>query len=315
MMSPEKSLNRLLIIEEDPQLIEVLRQHFETEGYQIYTAGTGQDGLSLAIMARPALILLSAGMPDKPGLDVFRSLRDTARTAHIPVMVMAGRMETLLQNKVLEEGAYDFIEKPVDLDILTLRVRNALRRAEREGLTEPRTNLPTGRLIQERLADLPNQRGWYKIDVRIDGFSVFRDLYGFVTANEALRFAGNLIAQIVQEHGSSSDFVGHPTGTEEFVIITTQTNGPTLANTFTSRVSQELESFYNFVERDQGYVLVDDGFGGKVQKPLMSAQVKITQGEPDSQAPATSSSSDDVWVDAVDDGPPGEEPSGSPFEW
>ena len=70
-------------------------------------------------------------------------------------MVLAGHSEMTLQNKVLEEGAYDFIEKPLDIDILTLRVRNALRRAEREGLTEPRTGLPTGRLIQERLRVLP----------------------------------------------------------------------------------------------------------------------------------------------------------------
>lgn len=309
-MSPEKSLNRLLIIEEDAQLIEALRQHFESEGYQVHTANTGQDGLSLALMSRPALILLSAGMRDMSGLDVFRSLRDTPRTAHIPVMMLAGRMEALLQNKVLEEGAYDFIEKPLDLDILTLRVRNALRRAEREGLTEPRTNLPTGRLIQERLLDLPKQRGWYKIDLRIDGFNVFRDLYGFVTANEALRFAGNLIAQLVHEHGSPNDFVGHPTGTEEFVIITTQSHGPKLANTLIPRVSLELESFYNFIERDQGYVLVDDGMGGTVQKPLMSAQIKVTQSEGESP----SNGENDVWVDAVDD-EPGEESPGSPFEW
>jgi len=100
--------------------------------------------------------------------------------------VIAGRDAAVLQNKVLEEGAYDFIEKPLDLDILALRVRNALRRAEREGLTEPRTGLPTGRLIDERLQTLQDEQGWCRIDLKIDGFRVFRDRYGFVTANEAL---------------------------------------------------------------------------------------------------------------------------------
>jgi len=314
-MGFDKPPNRLLIVDEDARLAETLTQHFEVEGYQVFGAGTGKDALTLAVNARPDLILLSARLPDMAGLDVFRALRDKPRTAHIPVMVLAGPSETVLQHKVLEEGAYDFIEKPLDLDILTLRVRNALRRAEREGLTEPRTGLPSGRLLQERIRTLADEQGWYRIDLTIDHFNVFRDLYGFVTANEALRFAGNLIAQIVNEQGGIDDFVGHAANTEEFLIITTLARGPELSKVLAQRVTQELQSFYNFTERDQGFVLVEDGAGGKAQKPLMSAQVKTTQGPAAANLPAspTPNSTDDPWVDAVNgsSGASGD----SPFEW
>jgi PleD family two-component response regulator len=248
-VSSDKISARLLIIEMDTRLAETLNQHFEAEGYEIHTAFTCETGISLAQTARPNLILLATRMQDMSGLDTLRALRDKPRTGHIPVM-LAGRKELVLQNKLLEEGAYDVLEKPLDLDILTLRVRNALRRAEREGLTEPRTGLPTGRLIQERVQMLTDELGWYRIELKIVDFGVFRDLYGFVTANEALRFAGNLVAQIVNENGSSDDFVGHVTGTEEFVIITTLDDGPNLSNALITRVTQELESFYNFMERD-----------------------------------------------------------------
>jgi CheY-like chemotaxis protein len=312
-VSSEKSSGRLLVIEQDEYLIEVLRLHFEAQGYEILVAQTCRQGLDLAQTGHPNLILLAAHMPDMSGLEAFRTLRDKPRTSHIPVMMVAGHDEAILQNKVLEEGVYDFLEKPLDLDILTLRVRNALRRAEREGRTEPHTGLPTGPLIEERLEMLAGELGWYKIDLTIESFGAFRDLYGFVTANEALRFAGNLITQIVNENGSPDDFVGHLAGTEQFVIITTQANGPRLREVLARRVTDELHSFYSFVEREQGYVLLEDGAGGYIQKPLMSAQVAAMQGDPDPDTAAGG----DSWVDAGDDedSKPDDSVSGSVFDW
>ncbi|MBN2304132.1 MAG: response regulator [Anaerolineae bacterium] len=311
----DQSANRLLIIDGDTELGQALGQHFKTQGYDVQTAGSGEEGLILAQSTPPHLILLAAQI----GLDIFHALRARSRTAHIPVMVIAGHNEAALQKEVLEAGAYDFIEKPLDLDILALRIRNALRRAEREGLTESRTGLPTGRLIDDRLNALAGQVGWFRLDVEITGFDVFRDLYGFVTANEALRFAGNLLGEIVNEHGAPDDFVGHRTGSEEFVIVTTQALGPRLNQVLTQRISQELHSFYNFMEREQGYVLIEDGAGGKIQKPLMAARITVTQGDPDPEA--------DPWVDVVDenhaakpDDSPGDESSdsessGPAFDW
>lgn len=313
-MSTEKSANRLLIVEGEALLGQTLRRHFEEQGYAAETAVSGEEGIALAQTSRPHLILLAVNLSDMPGLDVFRTLRSKPRTGHIPVMFMAD--DTSLQNQVLEEGAYDFLEKPLDLDILVLRVRNALRRAEREGLTEPRTGLPTGRLLDERIQALEKQSGWYRIDVQIAEYGVFRDIYGFVTANEALRFAGNLIAEIVNELGTPDDFVGHRSGTEEFVIITTQSTGLRLRERLSQRVSEELKSFYNFMEREQGFVLLEDGTGGHTHKPLMSAQVQVTQ-------PQASGGADDPWVDVVepeekqtpDDSPDSTTSSGSAFDW
>jgi PleD family two-component response regulator len=315
-VSPEKPSGRLLVIEDDPNLSAMLTQHFAAQGYDVQAAPTGAQGMALAQTARPNLILLAAGLPDMPGLDVFRALRDKPRTGHIPVMMMAGQGDSLLQNKVLAEGAYDFLEKPIDLDILSLRVRNALRRAEREGLAETRTGLPTGRLIDERIELLASEHGWYKIDLTIEHFGAFRDLYGFVTANEALRFAGNLIAQLVSEHGTPEDFVGHMASSEHFVIVTTQACGPQLRGVLAGRVSEELQSFYSFVEREQGFVLLEDGAGGSTQKPLMTAQLSTMQDKLDADAEAHPPSDEASWVDAEEDHhKPDTSAPGSVFEW
>jgi DNA-binding response OmpR family regulator len=310
-----KSSSRLLVIDSDTHLVQSFVEHFEGEGYQVVSALTGHDGLARAQSDRPNVILLSARLDDMAGLDVFRKLRDMPRTSHVPVMILAGRNESLLQNTLLEEGAYDFIDKPVDIDILGLRVRNALRRAEREGLTEPRTGLPSDRLIHERLSGLETDGDWFRMDLTVAQFNVFRDLYGFVTANEALRFAGNLIAQIVNEHGTTRDFVGHYTNTEDFIVITALAHGPKMRRELAQRVTRELESFYNFEERDRGYVLIEDGAGGHKKKPLMSLTVAVQQSDADAQESPKTIDDGDHWVDAVEGDTGLDGGDDSPFDW
>lgn len=321
-MNVEKPSSRLLLIDGDAPLIDAAVARFENEGYHVDTASTGQDGLAKVLDVRPHLILLSARLSDMEGLAVFHRLRNLPRAQHIPVMVLAGRSDVMLQNQMLEAGAYDFIEKPVDFDILVLRVRNALRKAEREGLTETRTGLPTDRLIRERLEALEDQGGWFRMKITIKDFGVFRDLYGFVTANEALRFAGNLIAQIVNDHGNASDFVGHYTGTEDFVVLTQINGGAQLQALLEQRLMQELESFYNFEERDRGYVLIEDGAGGSVQKSLMSAHITVMQGDgAEEDAAAPPDDNDENWIDAAGDNDRAHTDSGdsddgdSAFDW
>lgn len=320
-MNVGKSSPRLLVIDPDMRLVQAFVAHFEGEGYQVDTALNGQAGVDRAQTGHPDIVLLATRLDDMAGIDVFRALRDTPRTSHVPVMVLAGRNDMLLQNTLLEAGAYDVIEKPVDMDILGLRVRNALRRAERESVTEPRTGLPTGRLIRERLDALVREKDWYRIDLTVREFSVFRDLYGFVAANEALRFAGNLIAQIVTEHGTAGDFVGHHAGTEEFIVIANGAAGPELRDKLVERISRELHSFYNFEERERGHVEIEDGAGGSVKKPLMSLQVRVTQpdAEPGSNAAGDSAvpePDDDLWTGPDDGGDtPESDTDDSVFDW
>ncbi|MCD4685338.1 MAG: hypothetical protein K8S97_05335, partial [Anaerolineae bacterium] len=152
--------------------------------------------------------------------------------------------------------------------------------------------------------------------------------------------------QLVTEHGTAEDFVGHHTGTENFMVITKLGIGPQLREVLKARITQELESFYNFEERERGHVLIEDGTGGTVQKPLMSAAVEITEGEVDPDAPpvsaaksasadsaddttsekpapaddASAASSSDPWVDTAEaSGDKGDDAGGGansdPFDW
>lgn len=271
---------RVLLIDDDPSASELLRVAMEEQGYDFEVAFSAAEGLALSLEKSPVLILLANRLPDQTGLDVFRVLRSRARTMYIPVMFLAGRNEAAHQNEILQAGADDFILKPFDVDILGLRIRNAIQRTERDGLHHPLSGLPTGRLIQERIRALADEYGWYKIDFDIENFGAFRESYGFMTGQEVINFAAGLIHDLVQAEGTPDDFIGQRADTE-FVIITALANGPDLRLALESRFNEGILSFYNFMEREQGYLLVNNQSGEAVQMPLMRARLKVQEGEPE----------------------------------
>ena len=274
--------NQLLILAPDARLGTALGQHFTAQGYQVSTATSFAEGLALMATVTPHLILMSAALDDMPALQALATLRARPRLGYLPVLVLVGQDEAALQRDLLEAGADDVIVAPYDVDILALRVRNVLQRAEREDVTEPRTGLPTGRLLQERIEALSPTEDWYLLEVTIEHFAAFRDLVGFVTAHEALQHAGHLIARLAAEVGGEESFVGHWRGTETFAVIAPAAHGPALQAALAERLPPALHAFYSFTERDQGYILLEDGAGGVTQHPLMT--VRITVGGRDTPA-------------------------------
>ncbi len=271
-------MSRVLLIDDDPSTGELLQTVFQEQGHDLQVMASAADGLAASLDKPPALILLAVRLPDQAGLEVLRTLRNRARTQHIPVMFLARRSEADHQNELLSAGADDFILKPFDVDILSLRVRNAIKRVEREGLNNPQTGLSTGRLIQERVRALADEYDWYKIDLDIENFADFRESYGFMTGQEVLSFTAGVITETVQAAGTPDDFIGHR-GDTEFIVITRLDKGPGLRSALEKRFNEGVQSFYNFMEREQGYLEMNDGSGELIQKPLMRVRIRVQEGE------------------------------------
>ncbi len=83
------------------------------------------------------------------------------------------------------------------------------------------------------------------MDVRINAFEPFKDVYGFIAANDVLRFTGMLLGEVVDEYGTSSDFIGHAGG-DNFVIITTESAASSIRQTLKSRFGTEVLAHYNY---------------------------------------------------------------------
>ncbi|HEX5838686.1 MAG TPA: response regulator [Anaerolineales bacterium] len=265
---------RLLVVEDDIDIGNMLKIYFSGMGFDVDVAVRGSDALERTKQVLPHLIVLDIMLPDIDGYEVCRSLRTSMRTSHIPVIFLTQKDERSDKLQGLELGADDYITKPFDIEELKLRVQGAIRRSERESLTDPRSGLPAGRLIEEQLRRIIREKDWALLDARVNQFDSFKDVYGFVAGDDVLRFTAMLIGEVVDEMGTTSDFIGHAGG-DNFIIITTETKGDAIKARLKERFDQEVLTHYNFIDREQGFVSAPSSDGTTVKVPFMTMSVGV----------------------------------------
>jgi two-component system phosphate regulon response regulator PhoB len=119
---------KILVIEDEPDLVELITFNLQREGFQVTSAGTGEDGLRKVSSDKPDLIVLDIMLPGINGLDICRTLKGDIETRHIPVVMLTARNEDIDIVTGLEIGADDYITKPFSPRVLTARIRAVLRR-------------------------------------------------------------------------------------------------------------------------------------------------------------------------------------------
>ena len=130
---------RILVVEDDPDIVRLLEIYFNSQGYDVKAAARGGEALAQCRQELPDLIVLDIMLPDMDGYAVCRELRTATRTSHIPIIFLTQRDERGDRIAGLELGADDYITKPFDLEELRLRVQNSIRSHQRTNLTDPRT--------------------------------------------------------------------------------------------------------------------------------------------------------------------------------
>jgi two-component system phosphate regulon response regulator PhoB len=118
----------ILVVEDEDDILELLRYHLEREGFKVLTAGNGQHGLNLALAKHPDLLLLDLMLPGMDGLEVCRTLKKDSRTATIPIVIVTAKGEESDIVTGLELGAEDYVTKPFSMNVLVARARGVLRR-------------------------------------------------------------------------------------------------------------------------------------------------------------------------------------------
>jgi len=261
--------SRLLVVEDDLDIGNMLKIYFGGMDFDVDVAVRGSDALEKTKQVLPHLIVLDIMLPDIDGYEVCRTLRTNMRTSHIPVIFLTQKDERSDKLQGLELGADDYITKPFDIEELKLRVQGAIRRAERESLTDPRSGLPAGRLIEEQLRRVIREKDWALIDVRVNHFEPFKDVYGFVAGDDVLRYTAMLIGEVVDELGTTTDFIGHAGG-DNFIIITRAESSTTLRDRLRARFNEEVQTHYNFMDRQQGYMEAPAADGATTKVPFMT---------------------------------------------
>ncbi len=117
----------MLVIDDEPQIRRLLRVTLEANGYQVFDAASGRDGIVQAAQCRPEIILLDLGLPDLDGVEVLKRIREWSR---VPVIILSVRDRENDKIAALDAGADDFITKPFGGGELLARLRTNLRRSQ-----------------------------------------------------------------------------------------------------------------------------------------------------------------------------------------
>jgi two-component system, cell cycle response regulator len=224
---------KVLIIDDDPDALEVARARLTKEELEIRCAQGGVLGLKAARDEDPDLILLDLDMPDISGFDVCRSLKADPELCMIPVLFLSG--STTPEDKIagLDLGAVDYVTKPFDAFELRARVRAALRTKHLQDMLfehahiDPLTGLPNRRALMERL-----QQEWARIErhgghlsfimTDIDNFKSINDRFGHHVGDKILQRVAVALSGQCRENDLPARFGG-----DEVAIIVPGENAAT----------------------------------------------------------------------------------------
>ena len=119
-------LARILIVDDDREIVDLLREFLERNGYAVDSAANGREGLSRIVAARPDLVLLDIRMPDMDGMRALQLAQAIDPT--LAVIMVTGNADIELARETLRAGAVDYVAKPLNLEYLALAVAAAMHR-------------------------------------------------------------------------------------------------------------------------------------------------------------------------------------------
>ena len=150
---------KILLIEDERSLAEILACNLEREGFEVLTAHDGQDGLRQAQWKLPDLIVLDLMLPVKPGLEVCRELRAGSRTRAIPIIMVTAKAEETDELIGLTMGADDYVTKPYSVKVLIQRIKNQLRGGQSRDEATPGATIECRGVVIDRHRHRAHYRG------------------------------------------------------------------------------------------------------------------------------------------------------------
>ena len=119
-------MTKVLVVDDEPQIVRALRINLAARGYDVSTAANGEEALRVAAAVHPEVVVLDLGLPDIDGADVIEGLRGWT---NVPIIVLSARTDSGDKVAALDAGADDYVTKPFGMDELLARLRAAVRRA------------------------------------------------------------------------------------------------------------------------------------------------------------------------------------------
>ena len=267
--------DRVLVADDDPDILTVVKINLELDGFEVDTAVDGEDAMQKATSTPPNVIILDIMMPRMDGLTALHRLRSQAGTANIPIILLTARGLPEDRVRGLELGADDYITKPFDITELAARVKAVLRRTQAARDLSPLTGLPGNFKITAEIEDcIREERAFALVHGDLDNFKAFNDHYGFMRGDEVIRFCASSFSEAVESLGMADTFIGH-IGGDDFVAIIPPEMSELFAKEVIERFDDGILDLYDTADALRGYIEVIDRRGERYAFPVVSLSLGV----------------------------------------
>ncbi|MBU1998734.1 MAG: response regulator [Candidatus Omnitrophota bacterium] len=270
---------RVLIIDDDPDIRDVINITLSKDGYECFEASNGEEGLSAIQSKSPNLVLVDYQMPKMNGPEVCRQVKKDILLRHLPIIMVTGKGEMTDKIEGIDSGADDYIVKPFEPKELLARIRMVLRRTKIDQESNPLTRLPGNiPIVSELTRRIENNTPLAVCYADLNNFKSYNDTYGFENGDNVIRETARVLIRATQDAGCLDVFIGH-IGGDDFVIITV----PSMADKICEKIIEYFDAiapaFYNQTDRAQGYIVAKDRQDVERHIPIMGISIGVVANE------------------------------------
>jgi diguanylate cyclase (GGDEF)-like protein len=270
---------KVLIVDDEPDIRDVLKITLEAEKYEVIEAENGEEAIKIINQKVPDLVLLDYKMPKMDGREVCRRVKKDILLRHLPIIMVTGKGEITDKVDGIDAGADDYIVKPFEPEELLAHIRMILRRTEIDLEANPLTRLPGNISILNDLNQrLASQKLFAVCYVDLDKFKAYNDTYGFERGDNVIKETARILLRAVKELGNPDDFVGH-IGGDDYVVVTSIPLVDTICNRIIEDFDKTNKEFYSETDWKNGFITAHDRQGVERKFPLLSISIGVVTNE------------------------------------
>jgi diguanylate cyclase (GGDEF)-like protein len=264
---------KILVVEDEEILRELLRDVLEQAGFNVVVSPDGKDGLEKIYSENPDLILLDCQMPKMDGYEVLQNLRKDPIMINKPVIMLTVKSSEADQLKGINLGVDDYVTKPFNQQILIAKIKTILERKELSISTNPLTHLPGNVAIQKEFQNrISKTSNIVFLYLDLSNFKSYNDYYGFQKGDEVIKHLSKILVSSVKLYDETEGFVGH-IGGDDFVIITNLESYKQIAQEIIEKFDSTILNFYSEEDRKRGYIITKDRQGNLQKFPFMTVSI------------------------------------------
>jgi CheY-like chemotaxis protein len=255
---------RLLLIDGNAARVKGISAYLtERQDFSVETAKDGRSAFKILEKQLPDMILLASLLPDMISVKFCRQLRSYPSTAKLPVVYLFNQSDlrsSLMRSQILEAGADGYVYMPTDADYsggdyrlveLPLTIKQLLLRSSQKNVLDPVTGLISNTVLMDELKQTPLQKDWAYLDIALEGFDAFEEKYGFLAADDALRYAAMYIKDTLSSLGLYHGFFSHYES-NRFAVITPESKAADIVYKLKEQIPNQLAWYFTWHAEEYG---------------------------------------------------------------